>query len=282
MTKALSALSKRDLASPATQLVTANKALVASTTIWFIVALIGQWAFLYYIVDFFGASTLQGNFQDWTKNPFLRNAYVAGDTVGNLSFATHALLAAFMAFGGVLQLIPTIRERAIAVHRWNGRLFVITAMIASIAGLYLIWLRGDKPTVIASALPLTFNAVLIIAFGALAWRAALAGNISMHRRWALRLYLVANAQWFFRVGVFAWIIINQGPVGMTKAADGPFDRFWVVGCYLLPLAILELYLRAKDSTNRNARLAMAGGMLVLTIVMGIGIVCFTGFIWQLL
>jgi uncharacterized membrane protein len=282
MQKALSAILKGESTNAGAHLASANKALVASTTLWFIVALIGQWAFLYYIVDFYGASTLQGNFQDWTKNPFLRNAYVAGDAVGNLSFAAHALLAAFMAFGGVLQLIPQIRERAIAVHRWNGRLFVITAIVASIAGLYLVWLRGDKPTDIASALPLTVNAVLIIAFGALAWRAALAGNISMHRRWALRLYLVANAQWFFRVGVFAWIIINQGPVGMTKAADGPFDRFWALGCYLLPLAILELYLRAKESHNKYVRFAMAGGMLALTIVMGIGIVGFTGFIWQLL
>jgi uncharacterized membrane protein len=282
MEKVLSTLSRGDSANSAAHLITANKALVASTTLWFIVALIGQWAFLYYIVDFYGASTLQGNFQDWTKNPFLRNAYVAGDTVGNISFAAHALLAAFMAFGGVLQLIPQIRERAIAVHRWNGRLFVVTAIAASFAGLYLVWLRGDNPIDVAGMLPITFNAVLIIAFGVLAWRAALARNISMHRRWALRLYLVANAQWFFRVGVFAWIIINQGPVGMTKTTDGPFDRFWAVGCYLLPLAILELYLRAKDSSSKHVRFAMAGGMLVLTIVMGIGIVGFTGFMWQLL
>jgi hypothetical protein len=187
-----------------------------------------------------------------------------------------------MALGGVLQLIPQIRERVIVVHRWNGRLFVVTAIAASLAGLYLIWLRGDIPKDVVGALSISLNAVLIIAFAALAWRSALARNTSIHRRWALRLYVAANAQWFFRVGVFAWIIINQGPLGMTKALDGPFDRFWAVGCYLVPLVILELYLRAKVSNGTYARFAMAGGMLALTIVMGIGIAGFTGFMWQLL
>jgi hypothetical protein len=47
-------------------------------------------------------------------------------------------------------------------------------------------------------------------------------------------------EWFFRVGVFAWIIVNRGPVAIGESFDGPFIRFWGFGCYLLPLAVLEL------------------------------------------
>lgn len=92
------------------------------------VAVIGQWAFLYYIVAFYGPSTFTGNFQAWTKNTFLRMSYVAGDTAGNLGCAAHALLAAVVAFGGAIQLIPQIRTRAISVHRWIGRVFLWTAL----------------------------------------------------------------------------------------------------------------------------------------------------------
>ena len=257
----------------------ADTALKATAGLWFLVAVIGQWAFLYYIVAFYGRSTLTGNFQAWSKNTFLFKGYVAGDTAGNLAFAAHALLAAVIAFGGAIQLIPQIRARAISVHRWNGRLFLLTALAVSIDGLYLVWVRGDLQSMVG-ALALSLNAVLIIVFAALAWRSALRREISTHRRWALRTYLVANAQWFARVGIFAWIIVNRGPVGMTAMWDGPFNYFWFFGCYLLPLAVLELYLRAKESAGPSGRFAMAGGLVVLTALMGVGIFGIATFMWR--
>jgi hypothetical protein len=50
----------------------ADAILKAAAGFWFLVAVIGQWAFLYYILAFDGASTFTGNFQMWTKNSFLR------------------------------------------------------------------------------------------------------------------------------------------------------------------------------------------------------------------
>src|SRR6185503_14280927 len=93
-------------------------ALKAAVRFWFAVTVIGQWAFLYYIAGFYGPSSVSGNFQAWSRNRFLIKGYVPGDTAGNLAFAAHALLAGIIAFGGALQLIPQIRARAMAVHRW--------------------------------------------------------------------------------------------------------------------------------------------------------------------
>lgn len=261
----------------------AATALKAAAGFWFMVAVIGQWAFMYYIVAFYGPTTFTGNFQAWTKNTFLNKGYIAGDTAGNLVFASHALLAAVIAFGGAVQLIPQIRTRAVAVHRWNGRLFALTALGLSVSGLYTIWLHGKRPSIVdVGALAISLNAVLIITFVTLAWRSAYRRDISIHRRWALRAYLVANAQWFTRVGVFAWIIVNRGPVGIGKNFGGPFVLFWDFGCYLLPLAVLELYLRAKESAAPGKRFAMAGGLVLLTLLMGVGIFGFTMLSWKFL
>lgn len=238
-------------------------ALKAAAQFWFLVTVIGQWAFLYYIAAFYGPSTLQGNFQAWSKNTFLLKGYVPGDTAGNLAFAAHVLLAAIIAFGGALQLIPQIRTRAISVHRWNGRLFLVTALAVSVSGLYMVWVRGARLS-IPSAVAVSLNAVLIMIFGALAWRSALGRDISAHRRWALRTYLVANGQWFIRVGMIAWMILNHGN-------DRGFFRVWNFGCYLVPLAVLELYLRAKERAGPGGRFAMAGGLIVLTVLMSVGI-----------
>lgn len=237
--------------------------LKTAARLWFLVAVIGQWAFLYYIVAFYASPTLQGNFRAWSRNTDLFKGYVAGDTLGNLSFGAHVMLAAVIAFGGALQLVPWIRTRAMPIHCWNGRVFMLTALGASLSGLYLVWVRGG-PNLIG-ALTISQNALLIIGFVILAWRSARARRIEAHRRWAMRAYLVANGQWFFRVGLFGMMLFNRAWVG-------PFYLFWGVGCYLVPLGVLELYLRIQDRAGSRARVAMAGGLLVLTALMGIGIV----------
>lgn len=261
----------------------ADTALKAASGFWFLVAVIGQWVFLYYIVAFYGRTTFTGNFQAWTKNTFLQKGYIAGDRVGNLVFASHALLAAVIAFGGAIQLIPQIRTRAIRVHRWNGRLFALTALGLSVSGLYTIWLHGKPPSAFdVHALVISLNAVLIITFIALAWRSALRREISTHRRWALRAYLVANAQWFTRVGYMAWFVVGRKLLGIGEGFDRPFFLFWDFGCYLVPLAVLELYLRAKQSASPSRRFAMAGSLVALTVLMGVGIFGFYMFTRPLL
>jgi len=254
----------------------ADSALKGAARFWFVAAVAGQWAFLYYIAVFYGPSTLQGNFAAWSRNSFLPKGYVAGDTAGNLAFAVHVMLAAVTSLGGALQLIPRIRTRAMFLHRWNGRLFFVTALAVSVSGLYMVWVRNTRANT-GTALGITLNAVLIIFCCVVAWRTALRHDASTHRQWALRAYLVANGQWFFRVGLFAWIIVNGGPVGISKGMGGPFPLFWGFACYLLPLAMLELYLHASGPRRR---FAIAAALIVLTVLMSIGIFGITMFMWR--
>jgi len=253
-------------------------ALKAAARLWFVVAVIGQWAFLYYIFAFYGPSTVSGNFQAWTKNTFLIKGYVAGDTAGNLMFAAHALLAGVTSFGGALQLIPQIRARAISFHRWNGRVFLLTALAVSVSGLYMEWVRGTRMN-LTGAIGVSLNAVLIMLFAGLAWRFARRREIPTHRRWALRTYLVANAQWFTRVGFMAWVLLSRKLLGIGDRLDDQFFLVWGFGSYLLPLAVLELYLRANESAGPRGRLAVAGGLVVLTMLMAVGIFGVAAFMW---
>jgi hypothetical protein len=257
----------------------ANVVLAAAARLWFVTALLGQWAFLYYIAAFYDAATLRGDFAAWSNNRLLLKGYVPGDTAGNLAFAAHVLLAAIVTFGGALQLIPQIRAHFISVHRWNGRLFLLTAIAGAISGLWMIWVRGSRANFIAG-FATSIDAVLIIGFALLAWRAVRRREIAAHRRWALRTYIVANGVWFQRVGIFGWMVFHQAAVGMTKHFDGWFDLSWAFGCYLLPLAILELYLRVKENSGPRGRYVMAGSILLLTALMGFGIYSAYMFVWR--
>ena len=257
----------------------AYAALTYSVRFWFVTAVIGQWAFLYYIAAFYDAATLRGDFAAWSRNTFLLKGYVAGDTAGNLAFATHVMLAALVTFGGALQLIPWLRSRFISVHRWNGRLFLVTAIAAALSGLYMIWVRGSRQNLTAG-IATSLDAVLIIVFALQAWRWARAREIPQHRRWALRTFIVANGVWFQRIGMFGWAVANNAPVGMTKQFDGWFDLTWAFGCYLVPLVVLEVYLYCRERGGTSARLGMAAVVVMMTGMTGFGAYAAYAFVWR--
>jgi len=251
----------------------AEQALTGAAALWLLAALLGQWAFFYYIAAFYGTSTLSGELEVWNRlQVFGRTPYVPGDSAGNIAFAAHALGAGIVALGGALQLIPWLRARAPTLHRWNGRVFLFTVVALSLSGFYLVWGRGTSPSRV-EGLSTSFNGVLILLFAALAYRTARARDFAAHRRWALRLYLVSNAQWFLRVGVFGYFAGNQ-MLGNAVSFGGPFLKFWTFGCYVVPLLVLELYLRAQRSTSSFARIALASGLLLLTLWMALGIAMF--------
>jgi hypothetical protein len=244
--------------------------------LWFLAALAGQWAFFYYIAGFYGTSTLTGNLEVWNRLQALgRTPYVAGDTYGNAAYAAHALGAGIIAFGGALQLIPAIRKYGPAFHHWNGRIFLLTVTALSLSGFYLVWIRHTSPSFI-EGLSTSLNGVLILTFAALTLRYAVARKIDIHQRWAMRLYLVSNAQWFLRVGFFGYFVIS-GLIGYEASFSDPFIRFWTWGCYLVPLAVLQLYFTAMDRGGALSRLAVTVVILALTAVMAAGIFAYSMF-----
>ena len=255
----------------------ADTALKASAVFWFVMAVIGQWMFVYYIAVHYGGGIAQGDFEAW-KNTSIKG-HIAGDISGNFMFITHVLMAAVITFGGTLQLVPQIRNRAISFHRWNGRLFIIMSFVMSLGGLYLVWIRGAVLATLGGV-GTSINGLLIMIFAVMAIRAARAFDLEAHRRWALRTFLMVNGVWFFRVGFMAWIVINQGPVGSTDNLDGPFDIVWSFANYLLPLAVLEIYLLTKDKGSSAGKFAMAIGLFLLTLLMAIGIFGAYMFMWS--
>ena len=255
----------------------ADKALKATAAFWFLVAVIGQWIFVVYIVSFYGRVVVEGDLA--RVNKILFRGYVPGDSIGNFALGVHILLAAVITVGGPLQLIPQLRARVPTFHRWNGRIYLLTAFTTSIVALYLLWVRGTVGDVfqhVGSSL----NAVLIMLCGVMALRYAVARDFKTHRRWALRLFLVVSGVWFFRVGLMLSFIVFKGPFGFDpNTFQGPFITFLTFAQYLVPLAVLELYLRTQDRAGAPRRIAMAAGLFVLAIAMGAGILGATMGMW---
>lgn len=239
-----------------------SKALRLAAGFWFAAAAVGQAAFALYVVGFYGRAAAQGAFERW--NDVLVGGFVPGGLAGNLLLGAHLLLAVTITLGGLVQLVPAIRSRVPALHRWNGRFYMLTALVMSLSGIVMVWTRGTAGGD-AMRIGISLNGVLILVCATLAWRAARAKRFAEHRRWALRTFILVSGVWFFRVGLMFWILANRGPVGIGPGFDGPFVRAWAFGCYLLPLAILQLYLRPRAGWGTAAVLVAA------TLAMSIGI-----------
>ena len=254
----------------------ADAALRASAACWVVVMLIGQWLFVYYLVALYGGSTLSGQLEGWNRAHLIKG-YIPGDTLGNTALAVHILVAITVWLGGMLQLVPRLRARTPALHKWNGRMFLLAGAAAAVNGLYMVWVRGAAIELVGS-LSITLNAVLILAFVSLAWRAAVARDFARHRRWALRAFMVVNGVYFVRILVFGWLVFTDG-AGLTKGMDGPMNYFCELGSYLLPLAVLELYWRVREHAGARAGMAMSAGLVALTLLTAVGVASASMILW---
>ena len=273
----MSTLTERVVLSPRDWSKAASRMLTYAARSWFVVAALGQLIFAYYIAVLYGASALRGDWAAWNK--VMPRGWNAGDTVGNFAIFVHLLFALILTVGGMLQVVPQLRSRLPAFHRWNGRLYLLSGVAAALGGTYLIWVRGAVGDT-SQHLATTLNAILIIGCAAMAWRYARARDFVSHRRWALRLFLVMSGVWFFRVGLMLWLLIHQAPVGFDgKTFTGPFLTALGFGQTLLPLLILELHFHAQERAGSGGRLAMASLLAVLTLATAVGIAGATMMLW---
>ncbi len=265
------------LASPATTACQGDVLLRRSGLSWFIVAAIGQAAFIWMIMAHYGGKTVGGDAVGWNDKPLIKG-HVSGDDVGNIMFAIHVLLAAVITLGGLMQLVPVIRRRMPALHRWNGRLFLVTAFVMALGGLWLTW---GRPTYLSlvSGVSVSINGLLILLCATLAWRMALKRDFDAHRRWAMRAFLVVNGVWFLRVGLMAWVLMSGGGLGMNRTLSGPADIVLQFGSYLIPLAVLEVYLRAQRSASGRIKRLAAALVIVATAITAVGVAGAILFMW---
>jgi hypothetical protein len=255
-----------------------DKLLSVSASLWFSVATLGQWLFALYVLSLYGARLFVSGLPG-LADTHLTNSYVAGDALGNVAVAAHVLIAAVIHGGGPLQFMPQIRRHAPRVHHWIGRAFLLAAITGSMTGLYMIWVRGTGGTGLLNSLSNTIATALIVLFATLALRNALARNIAVHRRWALRLFLVASAVWFARLGIWGTGVVAPAfgvefkPIMMQVVAIMDVLKIAV------PLAVCELFFWAQGRAGPNGKFATAAVLLLTTLVTAVGIYGAATLVW---
>lgn len=266
-----------DVHSEVTRSKPGGRALEMAATAWCVVAVCGQMLFAIYVAAFYGRTLLAGQQDRW--NAVMPEGWVPGATTANVSLSAHLLLAVLILLSGALQLVPRIRSCFPGLHRWNGRAYVVAALLMGVGGIVMVWTRATPGDSSAHVL-VSVNGALIVGFALTAWRMAYTRRIDRHRRWALRLWLAVAGVWFFRIGLTAWLVLNQGPRGFDpKSFQGPFLTALGLAQYVLPLLVLQAYFHAREHGGVAWRLGMTGVLVALTALTAFGSVCASMILW---
>jgi len=252
-----------DIIMPSTQSI---KTLRIAAAAWYTPVLLGQWIFVAYIFYAYGWPVIAGDIAAW--NDHLFEAHITGRTFGNMSVAVHLALAIIIHFFGPLQLVPAVRSRFPAFHRWSGRVFVTSVIIVVAAGAYMLAVREIGAWTLRAGF--IVQGLLILWF---AWQAvgyARRRMFDTHMRWAIRLFLAASAVWFFRVMIMIWFVLTGG-IGIDQSNGTGWFMDAMSALQFLPLALYEVYWRIKAGSSSRARYGFAAFLWVAAIATTVGV-----------
>ncbi len=210
-------------------------ALVAA--VWISAAIFG-----FYIVAIYLGALADGNLDQWNRD--LPRLHDPRSLVATMGIGLHFAAGTVLLLLGPLQLISAVRERAPALHRWVGRLYALSALMAGLGGLAFIAVQGTIggiPMDIGFSL---YGALTAIAAAATFWHAR-AKRFEQHRAWAIRLFALVIGSCLYRMDYGFWILLGNN-MGHTPTFDGAFDVVMAFFFYIPNLIVAEAFIRARQ------------------------------------
>jgi uncharacterized membrane protein len=183
----------------------------------------------------------QGGLRDALPEPH----YIRSDNpIANLSIFGHMATGAAITALVPLQLVPSLRLRLPALHRWSGRLIILAAVVTAVGGLVYIPLRGTIGGVPMN-IGFSLYGALVLITALQTIRYARARRIADHNAWALRFFWLALGSWFYRVHYGLWYLATDG-LWSNPQFTGGFDLVQSFAFFLPYLIGIEVYLRIKQ------------------------------------
>jgi Predicted membrane protein (DUF2306) len=207
------------------------------TTVWISAGLFGL-----YILAFYASSLYSGHLERW--NNILGGLYQKGSDTATTSIGLHFATGAVILLLGSIQLIEAIRVRYPVFHRWIGRIYVLSSVLAAIGGLIFIVVKGTIGGLVMN-IGFSLYGLLMLISGVQTYQYAAAGRIDIHRKWALRLYALAIGSWLYRMDYGFWLQLTNG-LGHAHNFEGPFDRVMSFFFFIPNLLVAEVFIRSRN------------------------------------
>ncbi len=164
----------------------------------------------------------------------------------------HVVLGGVLLILGPLQFSRRIRSRHIQLHRWSGRVLVVTTLVLVVpTGLYFGVLMpfGGASEAVAAVLFGGFCMAAVVR----AFLAIRNGQVALHREWMIRAFAILIGISTIRV---VGLVLD---LTLTPAGYGPRElfalSFWTG--WLITLGAAELWIRLSRGSLRSDELAQA-------------------------
>jgi uncharacterized membrane protein len=167
---------------------------------------------------------------------FILSPEVAAEPLLAKRFAEYIAPLLFHAGGGIIALSlgpwgfwGAFRNKHLRLHRWMGRIYLLSVLVGSIAGLYMAATAfGGLPTRIGFGM----LGALWLTTGAMAYLRVRQGNVQIHRQWMIRNYALTFSAVMLRVWLPLFFALGyEFPEAYTTVA-------WV--CWVPNLLVAEL------------------------------------------
>jgi hypothetical protein len=230
-----------------------------------------------YILVFYGGAILVETMEDW--NQVLPRLYDATSQSASLMIGAHFFAGAIVLVLGPLQFIQSVRTRWPTLHRFNGRIYAVAALMAGLGGVAYLILRG---AVGGAAMNIGFGGygVLTLLAAVNTVRHARARRIEQHRAWAIRLFALGIGSWLYRMDYGIWLKLFGGP-GHTHTFDGLFDGIMDFFFYIPNLIVAEAVIRARQrGDSRTSRFRKVPHVLgIAAVLVAVATFLFTRSYW---
>lgn len=229
-----------------------------------------------YILAFYLGALPGQHMNSWNHN--LSGLYEKGNIAALLAMSAHLASGGVILLLGPVQLIDRLRRRCPGIHRWVGRLYVLTAGAAGLGGIGFIVGKGTIGGAVMNAGFGLYGLFMTLA-AVETYRHARAHRFEIHRAWAIRLFALAIGSWLYRMDYGFWLIAAHR-LGHTSDFRGPFDAVMSFFFYVPNLLLAEIFLRARRLPAHTVfRLVTATVLNVATIVVVIGTYYFSRYYW---
>lgn len=182
-----------------------------SGTVWLSMFLWGIW-----IAAFYSIAIANRNWHNF--NIIFPDMWTDNFPIAFIAISIHFIGAVFMSLAGAFQLVKYIRKHYAVLHRWVGRLYIISSILASVGGLVFIFNKGSYGGREADIAFAIYGFIFLWSCLACYYYAAIAKDFSTHKLWAWRLYSLSLAAWVYRADYYYWMLVFGKQVACVWAA----------------------------------------------------------------
>lgn len=150
------------------------------------------------------------------------------------SFATHVILASLALFIGALQFFPKLRAQRPSVHRWLGRVYGVSVLVAGVAG-FIIGMHAEGGAIASTGFVLLSIAWVVVT--AVAVQHARSGRFAEHSRWMIRSFALTFAGVTLRLQLVGFVLAG------IEYVDASVYLAW--SCWIPNLLLVEWWMRRK-------------------------------------